>query len=169
MEKIKQTRLRKIKGKKPENYLIPLFIYKDDSIVLKKLLKKTEHIPFIKEIIHFLFIHYDDDIPEIVIWFTNKKFSTGYRASVLRYLEYYDCSNYLSSILKLFLYDSYNVTWYCFDILLKYLKGMNIGELEKFELKIKRHIINEPKFQKKEYHNLLLVKIRKEINKKQRL
>jgi hypothetical protein len=172
MEKIRKTNTKEIKEFKKwliaENgyRFIDIFNYENDRIFLKNLLKEIKHIAFIKEIIKFLAVNKDEDVPGIIFQFSRKKFTLGYRSSLLVLLEKYNCEDYFFDLLKLFLKDSYNTTWFAFDILVKYIKKINDFDLQSTSVVLKQHIKIEKDMDKKEYHELFLKKIENEIKRR---
>jgi hypothetical protein len=154
---------------KRDNNLIGLFKYDRDKILLKSLIKKLKHIPFIKEIIDFLALNGDEDVPKLIFNFTSQRFTKGYRSSLILLLDKYDCIEYIYELLYLFLLDSYNTTWYCYDVLIKYLKKLDYEDLNKFSYLITTHIIKERDKDKKQYHEMLLKKINAEIKRRKKL
>ena len=172
MGKIRKTntkevsRFKQLLKPKEENRLLGIFIYENDHLFLKKLLKSIKHIAFIKSIISFLAEHKDNDVPRLIFEFTNRKYTKGYRSSLFLILEKYDCSFYIYELLNLFLKDSYNTTWYTYDILVKYLKKIEVGKLKKILILISNHIPKEKEINKRKYQEFLLKKINLEIQKK---
>lgn len=171
MEKLRKTNTSEVKRFKKwlnpekESSLIDIFIYEKDSVFLKDMLKKIRHVAFIKAIIKFLAAHNDSEVPELILNFSRKKYSKGYRSSLLLLLEKYDCTLYIYDILELFLKDSYNTTWYAYDILVKYLKKINLKDLKKISSILNIHINKEKDIEKREYHELFLKKVDNQIKK----
>lgn len=154
--------------KNRNNNLIGLFIYDRDKYFLKSLIKKINHVPFIKEVINFLALHNDPGVPKLIFDFTRHKYSKGYRSSLILLLDNYDSIEYIYKLLFLFLNDSYNTTWYCYDIIIKYLKKINLKDLNKLSNLITKHILIENDKDKIDYHKLLLTKIKAEIKLRER-
>lgn len=140
--------------------------YPEDKVIILKMVRTLNHITLIKSLLKYLHKKKDKDLPMLVIEFCHRRFTKGYRASVIRLLEKYDCRNYLYDILNLFLKDSYNVSWYSYDVLVKYIARMEYFDLEKFSKLISQHVKKEKCADKKEYHELLLKKINLEIKKR---
>jgi len=143
-----------------------ILVYPNDKTVIYKMVRTLNHITLIKALLKYLHKNKDEGLPILVIEFCHRKFTKGYRASVIRLLEKYDCQNYLYEILSLFLRDSFNVSWYAYDVLVKYIVRMENGDLEKFSTLITEHLINKKSKEKKEYHELFLKKVNAEIKKR---
>lgn len=148
------------------NILENIFNYRQDRSLLIKLARSTKHVAFKKQIIMFLSDHNDKEVPELVFEFTSKKYTKGYRASVLLLLEKYDCCCYFDHLLKLFLKDSFNCTWYCYDILKKYLIRLKVEDLKRISDQIASHLKREKEKDKIQYHELLLKQILSELKKR---
>jgi hypothetical protein len=145
-----------------------ILIYPDDKTVIWKMVRTLKHIALIKALLKYLNKNKDEGLPILIIEFCHRRCTKGYRASVILLLEKYDCKNYLYDILTLFLRDSFNVTWYTYDILIKYIVRIGNDDLEKFSALITEHLINEKCKEKKEYHELFLKKVNAEIKKREK-
>jgi hypothetical protein len=172
MDKIRKTdtkevvRFKKWLSPEEESPLLSVFNYEKDRVFLKKLIKGVKHIAFIKSIIKFLAAHKDSEVPQIIFDFSRHRYTKGYRSSLLLLLEKYDYTPYIYDILDLFVKDSYNTTWYAYDLLIKYLRKIDIHDLEKISKIISIHIKKEKDEDKKEYHELFLKKVNAEIKKR---
>ena len=102
----------------------------------------------------------------MIIDFSKRRFTKGYRSSLLLLQEKYDCTLYIYDILNLFLNDSYNTTWYCYDILIKVIKKTGNDDLIKTSQLLTTHLTKEKETEKRQYHNLLLKKVNSEIKER---
>lgn len=107
----------------------------------------------------------DKDVPRLILEFAGKKHTKGYRSSLLYLLSKYDCSNIKNELLELFLKDSFNTTFYLYDILVDNIKKYDIKDLINLSSKLVLHISIEKDGDKLEYQYLLLKKVNRKINK----
>jgi len=149
-----------------KDVLSEIFDYEQDKPLLIELLHSVKHVAFAKSIIKFLAENDDKNVPDLIIEFCKKKYSEGSRASLLLLLDKYDCTNHLQQVFSLFLNDTYNTTWYCYDILKKYLKVMSDFDLDEYYSRIKIHLLAEVDVEKSKFHELLLRNINTEREKR---
>lgn len=148
-----------------KSILSELFEYPNDRKLIIKLFELSKHVVFQKEIIKFLDEHKDNLVPKLIFKYCSFSHTKGYRASLILLLNKYNFDDYLFDLLKLFLNDSYNSTWYSYDILKNKIKKLDSRRLLRIKGKMEMHIKTEKDLDKKNFHLLLLKKVDSTLKK----
>lgn len=140
-----------------------IFKYPNDAKEIKKIILSTRHIALIKVLLKYLAKNNDQDVPKIIFVLVNKKFTQGFRASLILLCEEYDCKRYFNFLIKLVINDTYNTALYANDIIVKYLSEIKFKNLNSAGKIIGKSIIVEKIKEKKQLQKQLLKTINEEI------